>query len=105
MRGVEKLLELRVGDGVFVDEEGNDLHLALVESARCILPWILHIDAGVSVPFDLSALNAEDEIATGNADHACGSFGGGSGGRDGDDGLEQDGVLVREKDAREAPLS
>ncbi len=82
--------------GILVDEERRDLHLVLVESARCILPWILHIDAGVSVAFDLGALNAEDEIAAGNSDHACRGFGGGCCGRDGDEGLGQDGVLVRE---------
>ena len=47
MRRIEKLLELRVGHRVLVDEERRDLHRLLVKAARRILPRILHVDAGI----------------------------------------------------------
>ena len=56
VRRIEKLLELRIGHGILVDEEGRDLHRVLVEAARRVLPWILHVDARRCAALNLHAL-------------------------------------------------
>ena len=53
--GIEELLELRVGHRILIDLERLDVHRMLVEPARRILPWILHVDADVVEAFDLNA--------------------------------------------------
>ena len=61
--GVEKLLELRVGDRILVDVERLDLQRVFVKAARRIFPRILHIDADIVESFDFDSRDLEEKVA------------------------------------------
>src|SRR6267378_1481455 len=72
-RGVQKLLELGVRDGILVDVERFDVHRMLVKTARRTFPGILHVYADIVGSFDLYTRHCEEKVRFRNLDHARGS--------------------------------
>src|SRR6266478_2442040 len=70
VRGVHKLLELRVGYRIFVDPKCFQLHPVLMIAARRIFPGILNVHSDIVRTFDLDAADLEKEIARRNLYHA-----------------------------------
>jgi len=87
VRGVEKLLELRIGDGRTVDVIGVEMQAMKMRAAGGIFPGILDVDAGIVATFNFDAADGKIEIAFGDFNHAGGSGGGWLGWRHFDDGL------------------
>src|SRR5208337_2396594 len=67
---LEKLLEVKVGDGVLVNVERLYLHAVFVKAARRVFPRILHINTNVIGAFNLNPFNLEGEIGASNLNHA-----------------------------------
>jgi len=91
VRGVEELLELRVGDGRAVKVISVQMQTMQVRTARRILPGVLHVDSGIVAAFDFNAPHGKIKIALGNFDHAGRRRIGGFSRRNFDDGLRNRG--------------
>src|ERR1035438_1882920 len=93
--GVEKLFELRIGYRKHVDKKRSNLHGLFVEAARGVFPWVLNIDAGGRVAFDLRPSYLRSELAAWDPHHAFWCFGRGLGRWNLDDILRQYRRLMR----------
>ena len=70
VRGIQEFFELRIGNRIFVDIEGLNLHGVFVEAPRALLPWVLHVHTDIIHTLNLNAFHFEIEIAPRNANHA-----------------------------------
>ncbi len=70
VRGIEKLLEVGIGDWIFVDEERFDWACLRMMPACLVFPGILHIHADVVIAFDLDSGDSKLKVAARNAHHA-----------------------------------
>ncbi len=92
---IQKLFELRVGDGILVDPEGIHVQRVQVVTARRVFPGILDVDSNVVKAFGLDAANLESKIGCRNFDHAGGRAGCGRARGDWDDLLREELPLAR----------
>ena len=94
-RGVQELLELRIGNRIAVDVERFHREQMVVAAARRVFPGILHVQPDPVGSFDLDAGHLEIEFAGGHVQHARRVHGGRLGGRGLHHALRQEAPLVR----------
>src|SRR5579872_560644 len=70
--GIQKFLELRIRDWVFVNPERPHMHGMIMKAAWGILPCVLYIHANIVEAFDLDPLDLKAKISFGNLYHICG---------------------------------
>ena len=66
---VEKFLELRVRDWIFVDPERLHVHGMIMKASRRILPGILNVHADIVETLNLNSLHTKAEVTFGNFRH------------------------------------